>query len=79
MPVVFPSNTPDTISTSSASRRCDVYRLLPVARRSRSVRNASGAIDNPGGHPSMTQPIAGPWLSPKVVTVKSFPNELLDT
>src|SRR4029078_12850290 len=27
----------------------------------------------------MTQPIAGPWLSPKVVTVNSCPNELLDT
>ena len=26
----------------------------------------------------MTQPIAGPWLSPKVVTVKSFPKALLD-
>jgi hypothetical protein len=27
----------------------------------------------------MTQPIAGPWLSPKVVMVNIFPNELLDT
>ena len=34
---------------------------------------------SPGGQPSTTQPIAGPWLSPKVVTVKSFPKELLDT
>src|SRR6185436_11454509 len=27
----------------------------------------------PGGQPSTTQPIAGPWLSPKVVTVNSRP------
>jgi hypothetical protein len=41
--------------------------------------NSSGLIGIPGGHPSITQPIAGPWLSPKVVTVKSLPKELLDT
>jgi hypothetical protein len=50
----------------------------PVARRSRSARKSSAAIASPGGQPSTTQPIAGPWLSPKVVTVSSFPNELLD-
>jgi hypothetical protein len=32
----------------------------------------------PGGQPSITQPIAGPWDSPKVVTVKSVPNVLPD-
>jgi len=32
----------------------------------------------PGGQPSTTQPIAGPWLSPKVVTVKSRPKLLPD-
>ena len=37
------------------------------------------AMTRPGGQPSITQPIAGPWLSPKVVTVKSLPKELLDT
>jgi hypothetical protein len=33
------------------------------------------ASDNaiPGGQPSTIQPIAIPWLSPKEVTVKSFP------
>src|SRR5690242_2594638 len=31
-----------------------------------------------GGQPSTTQPIAGPWLSPKDVTVKSFPRVLPD-
>jgi hypothetical protein len=56
-----------------------VKRDLPVARRSRSWRNSSGAKARPGGQPSITQPIAGPWLSPKVVTVNNLPNELLDT
>ena len=47
----------------SASRRCEVCRDLPVARRSRSRRNSSTASSSPGGQPSTTQPIAcGPWL-----------------
>lgn len=29
----------------------------------------------PGGQPSITQPIAGPWDSPKVVTVKRVPRD----
>jgi len=28
----------------------------------------------PGGHPSSTAPIAGPWLSPQVVKRKTRPN-----
>src|SRR5258705_10268954 len=32
----------------------------------------------PGGQPSTTQPIAGPWLSPKVVTRKRWPKVLCD-
>jgi len=32
----------------------------------------------PGGQPSITQPMAGPWDSPKVVTVKSVPKVLPD-
>src|SRR6266852_9189181 len=31
-----------------------------------------------GGQPSTTQPIAGPWLSPKVVTRNRRPNVLND-
>jgi hypothetical protein len=31
-----------------------------------------------GGQPSTTQPIAGPWLSPKVVTRNMWPNVLKD-
>src|SRR5471032_2066538 len=30
------------------------------------------------GQPSTTQPIAGPWLSPKVVTRNKWPNVLKD-
>src|SRR5262245_49085011 len=32
----------------------------------------------PGGQPSTTQPMAGPWLSPKVVTRKRWPKLLWD-
>src|SRR5690349_24443386 len=32
----------------------------------------------PGGVPSTTQPSAGPWLSPKVVTRKRWPKVLWD-
>src|SRR5882757_3982324 len=32
----------------------------------------------PAGQPSTTQPIAGPWLSPKVVTRKRWPKVLND-
>ena len=32
----------------------------------------------PGGQPSTTQPIAGPWLSPKLVTRNSVPRVLPD-
>ncbi len=31
-----------------------------------------------GGVPSITQPIAGPWLSPQVVTRNKVPKLLLD-
>jgi hypothetical protein len=31
-----------------------------------------------GGQPSTTQPIAGPWLSPKVVTRNMWPKVLKD-
>ncbi len=32
----------------------------------------------PGGQPSTTQPIAGPWLSPNEVTQNSLPKVLPD-
>ena len=33
---------------------------------------------SPGGQPSTTPPMAGPWLSPKPVTTKSLPKLLPD-
>src|SRR5258708_38269581 len=39
---------------------------------------SSAESSMPGGHPSTTQPIAGPCDSPKVVTVKSVPRVLPD-
>src|SRR6185312_8993863 len=32
----------------------------------------------PGGQPSITQPMAGPWLSPQVVTRNRWPKLLCD-
>jgi hypothetical protein len=32
----------------------------------------------PGGQPSMMQPMAGPWDSPKLVTAKRVPKVLPD-
>ena len=34
---------------------------------------SDSASSSPGGQPSTTAPIAGPWLSPKVVTQKDRP------
>src|SRR3990170_4869731 len=39
---------------------------------------SDGSSSRPGGQPSTTQPMAGPWLSPKVVTVNSTPKLLPD-
>ena len=59
-------------------RRWVVYFEVPGLRRSRSTCMSSTDNSNPGGQPSTTQPRAGPWLSPKVVTVKSFPKVFPD-
>src|SRR3990167_7522962 len=77
-PVVLPSNTPDRIFTTSSSRRWVVYFEVPGLRRSRSPCRSASLSSSPGGQPSTMQPSARPWLSPKVVTVKSLPNELPD-
>ena len=78
MPVVLPSNTPDRISTRSSSCRCVTWRDVPGLRRSSSGWMSASDSVIPGGQPSTTQPIAGPWLSPKDVTVKSLPSVLPD-
>src|SRR6202012_3309565 len=49
---------------------------VPGRRRSTSTCNSASEISSPGGQPSTTQPRAGPWLSPKLVTVKIRPKVL---
>ena len=61
------SNTPDRISTVSGSFRWVVYFDWPGLRLSRKVWISASVIGMPGGQPSITQPMAGPWLSPQVV------------
>ena len=78
VPVVRPSKTPDSRRTWSASRRWLTKCEVPVRRRSTSACRCSSVSSRPGGQPSTMQPIAGPWLSPKVVTVKSLPMVLPD-
>ena len=48
--------------------RCVTWREVPggAGRARAGCRPRTSAM--PGGQPSITQPIAGPWLSPKVVT-----------
>src|SRR6187399_118104 len=73
VPVVLPSYTPERISTLSSSCRCVTCREVPGLRRSRSGWMSASESAIPGGQPSTMQPIAGPWDSPKVVTVKRVP------
>src|SRR5450755_1969533 len=76
VPVVLPSNTPDKMRTVSGSRRWLVYCEVPGRRRSTSACKSASLSSKPGGQPSTTQPSAGPWLSPKLVTVKTRPKVL---
>ena len=39
---------------------------------------SASSIGMPGGQPSTTQPIAGPWLSPQVVMRNRWPKLLCD-
>src|SRR6476646_6520104 len=78
VPVVLPSWTPERISTRSSSRRWVTWRDVPGFRRSRSGWMSASESAIPGGQPSTTQPIAGPWDSPKLVTVKRVPRVLPD-
>jgi hypothetical protein len=47
--------------------------LWPGRRRSSSSWISAVSSGSRGGQPSTTTPTAGPWLSPQVVIVKSFP------
>ena len=62
VPVVTPSYRPDRISTLSASLRCVTWRVVPGRRRSRSGWMSASVSAMPGGQPSITQPMAGPWI-----------------
>ena len=75
-PVRSSAKTPDRILTASGSRRCVVKRDWPGRRRSRSAWMSAASSGIIGGQPSTTQPSAGPWLSPKVVTRNRWPNVL---
>jgi hypothetical protein len=77
-PVVRPSNTPERISTVSDSRRWVTWRDVPGLRRSSSAWMSAAEISRPGGQPSTTQPIAGPWDSPNEVTQNREPKVLPD-
>src|SRR5690348_12767773 len=79
VPVVRPSNTPERMRTASASWRWEVWREVPVRRRSTSGWMSASLSSRPGGQPSTTQPSATPWLSPKLVTLKRRPKVLPDT
>ena len=67
---VCPSNTPERIRTSSGSFRCVVNFEVPGFRLSSQGCKSASLRLTPGGQPSTVQPMAGPWLSPQVVTRK---------
>src|SRR5262249_54809615 len=70
--------TPERMRTVSGSLRCVTNLDWPGRRRSRSCWISASISGRPGGQPSTTQPIAGPWLSPKVVTRNRWPKLLKD-
>src|SRR3981189_3068944 len=70
--------TPERIFTASASWRWGVKRDCPGGGGARPRWSSSTASGSSGGQPSTTQPIATPWLSPKVVTRNMWPKVLKD-
>ena len=64
--------------TSSGSCRCVVNRDWPGRRRSSQGWMSASDSAMRGGQPSTTQPMAGPWLSPQVVTRNRWPKLLCD-
>ena len=77
-PLASSVNTPDMIFTASGSCRWVVKRDWPGRRLSRSRWMSAASSGMRGGQPSTTQPIAAPWLSPKLVNRKRWPNVLND-
>ena len=72
------SNTPDRICAVSLSRRWVTKRLPPGFLWSSHGWMSASVSGSRGGQPSITQPIAGPWLSPQVVTRNRWPKVLCD-
>src|SRR3972149_11659581 len=64
--------------TRSGSMRWLVCLEVPVRLASRSGCRSCSLSSSPGGQPSTMAPSAGPWLSPKVVTLNSVPMVLPD-
>src|SRR5438093_8935771 len=73
VPRLVPSNTPERISTWSASFLWVVIALCPGRRRSSSTCTACSLTGSPGGMPSTSTPTAGPCDSPNVLTRNSRP------
>ena len=76
--MVTPSNVPESILTLSNSFLWVVYLLWPGLLLSNQGCISASLSPTPGGHPSTVAPIALPWLSPHVVTLNKWPNELID-
>src|SRR5579859_7726742 len=70
--------TPERIFTASGSWRWVTNLPCPGRRFSSHCWTWASVSLIPGGQPSTTQPSAGPWLSPQVVTRKRWPNVLCD-
>ena len=78
VPVVTPSNIPDKNSTLSRSFLWVTIFDWPGFLLFKSFWIDSISMAIPAGQPSITPPIAEPCDSPKVVSVKIFPNEFDD-
>src|ERR1700754_771100 len=71
-------NTPDRIFTVSGSWGWVTNLDWPGRRFSIQGWMSASVSGMLGGQPSTTQPIAGPWLSPQVVTRNRWPKVLCD-
>src|ERR1700742_1779912 len=64
--------------TASGSWRWVTNLPWPGRRFSSHCWTSASVSSIPGGQPSTTQPSAGPWLSPQVVTRNRWPKVLCD-
>ena len=70
--------TPDRIFTASGFLALGGEARLAGTAAVEIVLDVLGLSGSSGGQPSTTQPIATPWLSPKVVTRNMWPKVLKD-